>query len=56
MPKSQEGGEHKRGMGYETPYPEPVTPHTNPSRIVSYNIVGTKFEYFLFKRCDILVS
>ena len=35
-------------MGYETPYPEPLT--------VSRNTMGTKINYCLFKRCDILVS
>ena len=42
-------------MGYETPYPKPRTPHGN-YQIVSRNNMGTKFDYCLFKRCDILVS
>ena len=49
-------------MGYETsdmkpptPNPAPRTPHGS-YQIVSRDKVGTKFKYFLFKRCDILVS
>ena len=37
-------------MGYET-----RTPHGN-CRIVSRDNMGTKYNYCLFKRCDILVS
>ena len=47
-------------MGYETPYPEPRTAHPRTPhgnyRIVSSNNMDTKFNYCLFKRCDILVS
>ena len=42
-------------MGYETPYPEPPNPHGN-YQIVSRDNIDTKFNYSLFKRCDILES
>ena len=42
-------------MGYETSYPEPRTPYGS-YRIVSRDNLGTKFNYCLFKRFDILVS
>ena len=48
------------GMGYETPNPEPRSPHPRTPhgnyRIVSCDNMGTKFNYCLFERCDILVS
>ena len=42
-------------MGYENPYPEPRAPNGNYG-IVSHDNMGTKINYRLIKRCDILVS
>ena len=43
------------GMKPTTLNPEPRIPHGN-YRIFSRDNMGTKFNYCLFKRCDILVS